>query len=128
MSRKSDGKCVDRVHDPDNNDRHRIFSLETPLAIYLDGPCGSPYNNIKNSEHAVLICTGIGVTPFASILQSILHRHKEAKHSCPKCFHQFTSDNLSPASKLRKLDFIWLVKDSKQFQLFSNVMAEIERE
>ena len=49
-------------------------SLEKPLDIYIDGPFGSPSSNIYRAEHAVLIGTGIGVTPFASILQSIAHR------------------------------------------------------
>ena len=48
--------------------------LEKPLDIYIDGPFGSPSSNIYRAEHAVLISTGIGVTPFASILQSIAHR------------------------------------------------------
>jgi predicted ferric reductase len=42
--------------------------------IYIDGPFGSPSSNIYRAEHAVLIGTGIGITPFASILQSIMHR------------------------------------------------------
>ena len=49
-------------------------SLERPLDIYIDGPFGSPSSNIYRAEHAVLVGTGIGVTPFASILQSIAHR------------------------------------------------------
>ena len=44
------------------------------LQIYIDGPFGSPSSNIYRAEHAVLIGTGIGITPFASILQSIMHR------------------------------------------------------
>ena len=52
--------------------------LEEPLDIYIDGPFGSPSSNIYRAEHAVLIGTGIGVTPFASILQSIAHRYSFA--------------------------------------------------
>ena len=52
--------------------------LEKPLDIYIDGPFGSPSSNIYRAEHAVLIGTGIGVTPFASILQSIAHRYSFA--------------------------------------------------
>ena len=40
----------------------------------VDGPFGSPSSNIYRAEHAVLVGTGIGVTPFASILQSIMMR------------------------------------------------------
>ena len=41
---------------------------------YIDGPYGTPTRRIFASEHAVLIGAGIGITPFASILQSIMHR------------------------------------------------------
>ena len=51
------------------------MTLLEPLEIFVDGPFGSPSSNIYRAEHAVLIGTGIGVTPFASILQSIMHRH-----------------------------------------------------
>ena len=54
--------------------------LEKPLDIYIDGPFGSPSSNIYRAEHAVLIGTGIGITPFASILQSIAHRYSFAIH------------------------------------------------
>ena len=43
--------------------------LERPLEIHVDGPFGAPASDIFRAEHAVLIGTGIGVTPFASILQ-----------------------------------------------------------
>lgn len=47
------------------------MQLKKPLEIYIDGPFGAPSSNIFRAEHAVLIGTGIGVTPFASILQSV---------------------------------------------------------
>ena len=43
--------------------------FEKPLEIHVDGPFGAPASDIFRAEHAVLIGTGIGVTPFASILQ-----------------------------------------------------------
>ena len=49
------------------------MQLKKPLEIYIDGPFGAPSSNIFRAEHAVLIGTGIGVTPFASILQSVSH-------------------------------------------------------
>ena len=40
---------------------------------------------IFRAEHAVLIGSGIGVTPFASILKSIMMRYQNSKHVCPNC-------------------------------------------
>ncbi len=51
-----------------------IKQVNTPLHVYIDGPFGAPTSQIFHAQHALLIGTGIGVTPFASILQSIMHR------------------------------------------------------
>ena len=78
-------------------------SLPT-LDIFVDGPFGSPSSNIYRAEHAVLVGTGIGVTPFASILQSITQRYKQVKQQCPSCNHQW-SDNLdSVMGNLKKVN------------------------
>ena len=47
------------------------------LKVYIEGPFGAPASDIFRAEHAVLIATGIGVTPFSSILQSIMHQYKQ---------------------------------------------------
>lgn len=51
------------------------FPVGRPLEIYIDGPYGAPSSHIFRAQHAILVGTGIGVTPFASILQSIMHRY-----------------------------------------------------
>ena len=68
------------------------MQLKKPLEIYIDGPFGAPSSNIFRAEHAVLIGTGIGVTPFASILQSIMHRYWEVKRQCPQCEFQWSDE------------------------------------
>lgn len=45
------------------------------LQVYIDGPYSSVSTHIFQAEHAVLIGAGIGVTPFASILQSVVMRY-----------------------------------------------------
>lgn len=52
-----------------------IKQVNKPLHVYIDGPFGAPTSQIFHAQHAILIGTGIGVTPFASILQSIMHRY-----------------------------------------------------
>ena len=66
--------CENVMTEPSKGKTVQATRLEKPLDIYIDGPFGSPSSNIYRAEHAVLIGTGIGVTPFASILQSIAHR------------------------------------------------------
>ena len=59
------------------------------MQIFIDGPYGTPSVHIFEAEHAVLVGAGIGVTPFASILQSIVAKHANAKHACPNCTHEW---------------------------------------
>ena len=73
------------------------------LDIFVDGPFGSPSSNIYRAEHAVLVGTGIGVTPFASILQSITQRYRQVKQQCPSCQHQWSDNIDSVMGNLKKV-------------------------
>ena len=78
--------------------------LNEPLTVFIDGPFGAPTAAYFRAQHAVLIGAGIGVTPFASILQSIMHRYQQARNTCPKCEHHWTSDlSASVGLNLRKV-------------------------
>ena len=81
--------------------------LWKPLSVYIDGPYGSPASQIFGAKHAVLIGTGIGVTPYASILQSIMHRYWQNKNICPQCHYHWMND-LSPSVgiNLRKVKLV----------------------
>ena len=74
----------------------------------------------------VLIGAGIGVTPFASILQSIMLRYIQARHTCPNCEHSW-SDRIPPnVMNLKKVDFVWINRDQKCFEWFVNLLSELE--
>ena len=102
--------------------------LQKPLQVFVDGPFGSPSSNIYRAEHAVLIGTGIGVTPFASILQSIIHRYLEIKRTCPNCNYSWTSEINTSMFKLRKVDFIWINREHKSFEWFVSLLSQLEAE
>ena len=102
--------------------------LEKPLEIYLDGPFGSPSSNIYRAEHAVLICTGIGVTPFAAILQSIICRWLQIKTTCPNCNFSWGNKIEGNMFNLKKVDFIWINRDQKSFEWFVNLLSQLEAE
>lgn len=75
---------------------------------YIDGPYGSATRHIFEAPHAVAVAAGIGVTPFASILQSLLLGR-------------------GPDSPLRKLRFVWLARDQYSFEWFRELLAELEK-
>ena len=79
--------------------------------VYIDGPHSAPSSTIFSAEHAVLVATGIGVTPFASILQSIVARFR-MKQSL---------------GNLRQVDFIWVNRDYSSLDWFLLLLRDLEK-
>ena len=61
-------------HEEEVEEEADIRQVNQALHVYIRGPFGAPTSRVFQAQHAVLIGTGIGVTPFASLLQSIMHR------------------------------------------------------
>lgn len=78
--------------------------------IKIDGPYGAPAEDVFENEIAVLIGTGIGVTPWASILKQIWHLR-----SFP-----------NPPSRLRRVEFIWITRDTSSFAWFHELLSSLE--
>ena len=72
---EKNGKKPLALHEMVEETGQNLTGNAKSLAVYIDGPYGAPASNIFRAHHAVLIATGIGVTPFSSILQSIMHRY-----------------------------------------------------
>ncbi len=83
---------------------------DSPLAVYVDGPYGSPSAHVFRSRFAVFIGAGIGVTPFASVLESLVSRAEGDERSA-----------------LEKAHFFWLSQDLRSFEWFRDLLAEVER-
>nr|XP_021521314.1 NADPH oxidase 4 isoform X2 [Aotus nancymaae] len=71
--------------------------------LYIDGPFGSPFEESLNYEVSLCVAGGIGVTPFASILNTLL-------------------DDWKPY-KLRRLYFIWVCRDIQSFCWFADLLC-----
>ena len=80
-----------------------LYGKHLTLQIYIDGPYGTCSSHIAQAEHAVLIGAGIGITPFASILQSLWFRYREAKHLCPNCGYNWTPAMPKTVQKLKRV-------------------------
>lgn len=83
---------------------------EPGVLVYLDGPYGTPSTHIFESEYVILIAAGIGVTPFASILKSILHRHQTEPEKI----------------NLKKVYFYWINREQKAFEWFVDLLSNLE--
>ncbi|XP_034031676.1 NADPH oxidase 5 [Thalassophryne amazonica] len=105
-------------------ENHRFCNIK----CYVDGPYGTPTRQIFAVEHAVLIGAGIGITPFASILQSIMYRYRMRKQHCPNCNYSWCENIKDSDMKLRKVDFIWINRDQKSFEWFVSLLTKLEME
>lgn len=85
---------------------------EPGVLVHLDGPYGTPSTHIFESKYAILIGAGIGVTPFASILKSMLYR----------------SQHGSSGMRLQKVHFYWLNREQRAFEWFVELLSKIEAE
>jgi NADPH oxidase 1 len=82
---------------------------QTMPKLRVDGPYGAPAEDVFDNEIAVLIGTGIGVTPWASILKNIWHLRAK-----------------SLAKRLRRVEFIWVCKDTSSFEWFQALLSSLE--
>ncbi|XP_071097928.1 NADPH oxidase 5-like [Haliotis cracherodii] len=98
------------------------------VQCYIDGPYGTCSRAIFETEHAVLIGSGIGVTPYASILQSIMYRFKAYKRCCPSCTHSWYDEVPPHVMNLKKVDFVWINRDQKSFEWFVSLLTQLEME
>jgi len=83
---------------------------QTMPKLRVDGPYGAPAEDVFENEIAILIGTGIGVTPWASILKNIWHLR-----SSP-----------NPPRRLRRVEFIWICKDTSSFEWFQALLSSLE--
>ncbi|CAF1262677.1 unnamed protein product [Adineta steineri] len=103
------------------------FNDREDLQVLIDGPYGAPSQHIFEAEHAVLIAAGIGITPFASILQSIMCRYRNRRHKCPHC--EFIWNNPeSEELRIKKVDFIWVTREQRSLEWFISLLAQMEIE
>ena len=78
--------------------------------LRVDGPYGAPAEDVFENEVAVLIGTGIGVTPWAAILKNIWHL-RLSPH---------------PPKRLRRVEFIWVCRDTSSFEWFQALLSSLE--
>lgn len=81
-------------------------------AAKIDGPYATPSSKIDQAPVAVLIAAGIGVTPFASVLQSIVLRHGHARRGRDR--------------PRQKIYFHWLNRSQHSYEWFTDLLTEAE--
>lgn len=78
----------------------------------IDGPFGTCSEDVYHFDAAVLIGAGIGVTPYASILQSL--------------YFQLAKDNLKHTHKLKRVYFYWMCSGFDAWGWFASLLMKLE--
>jgi predicted ferric reductase/Ca2+-binding EF-hand superfamily protein len=89
-------------------ERERTGTTER-LIVEIDGPYGSPTARIEGKPNVILVGAGIGVTPFASVLDSLQRRASDGAIDIPSAVH-----------------FFWLNRDAYSFEWFAALLARLE--
>jgi predicted ferric reductase len=84
-----------------------------PLDVEVDGPYGTPSSHIFEARVPVLVAAGIGVTPFAAILESLLLRAKGAWRQ-------------THSVMVERVYFIWVAREPVAFEWFAELLAAVE--
>ena len=84
------------------------FNQKFKWEFRIDGPYGSSSTNILESEHAILVGAGYGISKFAPILQDINLRLDSNKH------------------KIKKIDLYWLIFDQSYFRWFTKLLSDFK--
>jgi NADPH oxidase 1 len=101
----------------DGLDQSGVFVIDlangqTMPKLRIDGPYGAPAEDVFDNEIAVLIGTGIGVTPWASVLKNIYNIRARA----------------NAPMRLRRVEFIWICKDTSSFEWFQTLLFNLEKQ
>uniref|UniRef100_A0A4W4DU28 FAD-binding FR-type domain-containing protein n=1 Tax=Electrophorus electricus TaxID=8005 RepID=A0A4W4DU28_ELEEL len=75
--------------------------------LYVDGPFGSPSEEVFNYEVSVCVAGGIGVTPFACIMHALLDEWRRYK--------------------LQRLYFVWVCRELNSFYWFAELLCGLHR-
>lgn len=109
--------------------------------VTVFGPYGAPAQNVFKNRSVILVCGGIGVTPFASILQFFnSNREHDAEsfdHTNPKHSHtpgrsramsvlENTTMNhfaaLQQSARTEEVQFIWVCSDLSSLSWFTTIL------
>ena len=93
----------------------RQFHLpESPL-LRTDGPYGSATEHVGDFEKVLLVGAGIGVTPFASVLRSLLVRRQQA-----------VAVGMDPSLIYpSNVQMIWMCRDHIEFEWFGDLLNSV---
>ena len=105
---KSNNKWSKKLYDKTLMVIERDTSLN--WTIRLDGPYGESSEMIIDTEHAILVGAGYGISRMAPILQDIALRLKNNSNTIP----------------VKRIDLHWIIEDQTYFEWFTKLLHDIK--
>ena len=87
----------------------KIKALPT---VRIDGPWGAPSQHYEDYKHLMIISSGIGATPFCSILKEILGRLRRNDQRL----------------KFKEIDFFWVNRKPQNTRWLNKVLLDLRKE
>lgn len=88
-----------------------ITDIDDQIITYIDGPFGAPAEHFKSYQNLIFVAAGVGVTPFSSILISLLYQLKKGE----KLHH-------------KTISFYWIQREYAKADNLNNILEEIAQE
>ena len=96
----------------DKNINDKEEDKDNPPKIRIEGPYGGGNQDWYKFEVAVMVGGGIGVTPYASILNDLVFGTSTNRYSGVAC---------------KKVYFLWICPSHRYFEWFIDVLRDVER-
>ncbi|KAI9188033.1 hypothetical protein H9P43_002424 [Blastocladiella emersonii ATCC 22665] len=107
------------------------------LEVRIDGIFGAPSQSFFEHDHVMFIATGVGCTPFLSILQEVQHmvRASQARRRRTTVFagapgsgvaSSRASSVVADPKPLKRIDFYWLNRDQDGFKWMSEALRSVD--
>ena len=98
----------------ESSDESKVEDTDSSIVpkVRIQGPFGGGNQDWYKFEVAVMIGAGIGVTPYASILNDLVFGTSTNRYSGVAC---------------KKVYFLWICQSQRQFEWFIDVLREVEK-
>ncbi len=88
-----------------------LLADKDDVVVHVDGPFGAPAEFFNSYDDVIFIASGVGVTPFSSILISILYQMKR-----------------NQGLKHKSVSFFWIQREYSKTDYINNILRELSHE
>ncbi|KAI9155837.1 hypothetical protein H9P43_008955 [Blastocladiella emersonii ATCC 22665] len=129
---RGDGAAGRQQHQQRVLQRVMTLTAAAAPAVYVDGPFGAASQEFFEYDQVMFIATGVGATPFLSILKQIEYLVQEQQPTGPSKTVPNGNDPEKPGtdagwtSAVRRVDFFWINRDQRGFKWMAEVLRGVD--